>query len=180
MLNRMGLNHSDMFGTPEWPVDALVSYLREHTTFNAPYNGHPFDEGKVWEPACGKGNIVHYLEQRGIDCYGSDISQGYDFLDMEVLNELYSCIITNPPFSLKDQFLKRCYELDVPFALLLPIQALSGIKRSKLFKDKGLQVLVLPKRVDFEYEDGTFKGKPWFSCAWFTHGFGLPKDLDWL
>ena len=168
----MGQNHSDNFQTPTQPVVDLINYIKEHGTFLK-------SEPKIWEPACGKGRMLQTFRDLGYTAYGSDILNGIDFLK-DTPDWNYNWIITNPPFSLKDQFLKRCYELKVPFALLLPIQALSGIKRSLMFKEHGLQVLVLPKRVDFEYEDGSFKGKPWFSCAWYTHGFGLKKDLDWL
>lgn len=167
-----------MFGTPEWPVHDLVEALICGEWFQdrgiLPYK-------TVWEPACGKGRLVESLEQSiaQFDVIGTDILTGTDFLTCQPPSK-YDLIITNPPFSLKDQFLKRCYDLEVPFALLLPVQSISGIKRSKMFKDRGMQVLVLPKRVDFEYSDGTYKGKPWFSCCWLVHGFELQKDIDWL
>ncbi len=179
MLSRMGRNHSDMFGTPEWPVHGLIEFI---------YRGGYFQKRgmtpnpKVWEPACGKGRMVEALEQSMLQCdvKGTDIQGGYDFLTMEPLNFSYEMIITNPPFSLKDAFLKRCYDLKVPFALLLPLTALSGKARIELYKEHGMQLLMLPKRIDFEYEDGGYKGKPWFSCAWFTNGFELPKDINYL
>lgn len=162
-----------MFGTPEWPLKSLTRYLQTNSeVFRNIY--------KIWEPASGRNHIVNALNSWGWDCKGTDIQQGYDFLTMEPLNFLYQAIITNPPFSIKDLFLKRCYDLEVPFALLLPLTALSGKARIELYKEHGMQLLMLPKRIDFEYEDGGYKGKPWFSCAWFTNGFELPKDISYL
>ena len=89
-------------------------------------------------------------------------------------------IITNPPFSLKDQFLARCYELARPFALLLPLTALEGIKRQTMYKEYGVQVLVLPKRPDFEFPGKVYKRKPWVACAWYTWGFNFESDLTFL
>jgi len=45
----------------------------------------------------------------------------------------YDCIITNPPYSIKDRFLTRCYELKKPFALLMPLTALEGKYRQQLY-----------------------------------------------
>ena len=35
------------------------------------------------------------------------------------------------------------------FALLLPLTALEGVERSKMFNDNGIEVMVLDKRIDF-------------------------------
>lgn len=43
----------------------------------------------------------------------------------------YDLIITNPPYSFKDQFLKRAFELDKPFMMLLPITTLEGKSEAK-------------------------------------------------
>lgn len=169
-LKMMGTGRSDNFQTPDWPVISLLNALPE-----------PLD-GVVWEPACGKGNIVNLLERTNQAVFGTDILTGFDFLtecyDLDM--EPFDYIITNPPFSKKDEFLTRCYELGKPFALLLPFTALEGKYRQSLYKKYGLQVLVLPKRPDFEYPDGNFKRKPWFPCAWFTNGFNFDKDLIFL
>ncbi len=179
-LNRMGAGRPDDFQTPDWPVIMLINAMPE-----------PLD-GLVWEPACGEGRIVNLLERMNQPCFGTDIKKGTDFLsDMYwkanvrfehpkgVVTD-YKYIITNPPFSLKDEFLDKCYCLGKPFALLLPFTALEGKRRQALFKKYGVQVLVLPRRPDFEFPGGVHKKKPWFPCAWFTWGFNFPKDLTFL
>lgn len=162
----MGRGHSDNLQTPNWPVLSLLNSLPE------PLNG------VVLEPACGKGRIVDLFKRMNQPCIGTDILTGDDFLNHSChKNGPFDYIITNPPFSLKDEFLYRCYTIRKPFALLLPFSGLEGKKRQALYKRYGLQILVLPKRVDFEFPDGTFKGKPWFAGAWFTHGFNFKKDI---
>ena len=58
-------------------------------------------------------------------------------------------IITNPPYSLKDDFLKKCYEYKKPFCLLLPITSLEGTERGNMFRENGIEVIVFDKRIEF-------------------------------
>ena len=50
----------------------------------------------------------------------------------------FNCIITNPPFSIKEKFLARCYQLGKPFALLMPITTFDSRERRKLFHRHGM------------------------------------------
>jgi hypothetical protein len=45
----------------------------------------------------------------------------------------FDCIVSNPPFTLKDKILKKLYEIGKPFAVLLPIQSLQSKDRTPLF-----------------------------------------------
>ena len=82
----------------------------------------------------------------------------------------FDMIITNPPYSLKDEFLRRCYELKKPFCLLLPITSLEGKARGDMFRKNGIEVLVFDGRVQFlENMDEKYKSKSgnWFNTSWF-------------
>jgi hypothetical protein len=131
----------------------------------------------VWECACGKGNLVGALKEAGYPVVASDLYVGEtraDFLIDGPPN--FDCVVTNPPFSLKDEFLARCYLLGKPFALLLPITALGGVRRQTMYRKHGLQVLMLGRRVHFETPSGNGTGA-WQEHAWFTSGLNLPSDL---
>ena len=130
-------------------------------------------EGMVWECACGKGNIARLLESRGNKVIATDIKNGQDFLTYEPEN--YDCVITNPPYSIKDKFLKRCYLLDKPFALLLPLTTFEG-KRQYWMEKYGIEVILLDKRVNFETPSGNGTGS-WFATAWFTNGLNIGKQI---
>lgn len=123
----------------------------------------------------GKGNIVNYFKESGYDIIGSDILQGWDFLEYAPLPELYDVIITNPPYTLKDKFLERCCHLGKPFALLMPLTTLEG-KRQYWLQYCGVEIILLDKRVKFETPSGKGKGS-WFATAWFTSGLNLGKQL---
>jgi hypothetical protein len=59
----------------------------------------------IWEPACGKGNIVTTLHNFGFNMIGTDILTGDDFLTMTPPS--HNLIITNPPYSLKNEWLQH-------------------------------------------------------------------------
>ncbi len=145
---------SDECYTPANGVEPLLEFL---------------DNGMVYYD-CTSGissNIVNTLNYNGYKCFGSGDK---DFLTDEI-PEGVDAIITNPPYSKKDKFIARCYELDKPFALLLPVSALQGQRRGQMFIDKGIEILTLNNRIDF-----TGKGSPHFGVAWFCYKI-LPEKL---
>ena len=110
-------NHKvfDELYTPDYAVEPLLKYI-------------PRDVQTVWCPCDhSDSRIVETLKQCDYDVVCSHIENGCDFLDYELPYD-YDMIITNPPFSIKDKIIKRCYDLGKPFALLLPLTALEGQK----------------------------------------------------
>lgn len=155
-------NRND-FQTPNFALNPLLPYLKE--------------DWVIWEVAEGKGNLTKYLRKLGYDVIGSDITTGKDFLKWKP--EKFDCIITNPPYSIKQQFLQRCYELGKPFALLLPLTTFETSKRQELFKKYGLEVIFFDKRINFEIPSGNVS-RSWFCTAWFTNWFNIGKQLNFV
>ena len=154
----------DDFQTPPIALAPLLPYL-------APFH-------TIWECAAGKENLVTALQEAGhtviaTDLYVSEQPEGVNFL-----TDFMGCdaIVTNPPFSDKDKFLARCYELNKPFALLLPVTALGGQRRQNLYRENGLQIMMLGRRVNFETPSGK-GGGAWQEHAWFTQGLHMPHDI---
>ena len=153
MLKKTSNNiHSDECYTPPKAVEPILDFL---------------DKDKIYYD-CTSGissSIVDYLNANGFTCLSSG--------DRDFLNDTlphFDVVLTNPPYSKKDKFIERCYEINKPFALLLPVSSLQGIKRGAMFS-KGLELLVLKKRIDF-----TGKGSPHFGVAWFCYNL-LPQTL---
>lgn len=75
------------------------------------------DGQTVWEPACGCGNISEVLKQYGANVVSTDLyDRGYgqsniDFLLMNKVPDGCKLIITNPPYSLSDQFVLHAMKL---------------------------------------------------------------------
>jgi len=168
---------ADDYQTPAHALDPLMPYVVEAMRGeNPPRSLALNDPWTVWECAAGKGNLVDGLEWHGFNVIATDILTGQDFLMWEP-EEHWDCIITNPPYSLKQEFLERCYLLGKPFALLLPLTTFETQRRQTLFKDYGLEVVFLPKRINFEVASGEGSGA-WFAVAWFTWGFNIGKELS--
>jgi len=125
-----------------------------------------------WEPCCtgGRSGVADALEKNGCVVIRTE-EKDFDFLTDDMVLP-YDVIVTNPPYSQKDAFIKRCYELGKPWAMLMPLTALEGVGRGRMFREHGLELLVLDRRVQFQ------QGKKgvWFNTSWFCHGI-LPRPL---
>ena len=147
--------HSDEIYTPQIAIECLLPYLKKKTI--------------IWDSAFGSGKLASYFEEKGFIVVGND---SVDFLNEEVD---CSYIITNPPYSMKDEFLKRAFEIGKPFAFLMPLTALEGKKRGELYKKYGIQLIIPNKRINFIMPNK--QGSSWFQTAWFCYKLNLPKDL---
>ena len=150
--------------TPFYAVEPLLKYIPKDKTI-----WMPFDE--EWSA------YYQLFTENGYKCIRSSIVEDQDFFTYEP-TENYDIIISNPPFSKKDEVLKRLEELGKPFAVLLPTNSLQGQKRYKDCFQNGIQYLGFDKRVDF-HTNGNFetytKGNH-FSSAYFCRNV-LPRDL---
>ena len=111
----------------------------------------------------------------GYNVINSHIDEGKDFFEYEPNS--WDIIVSNPPYSIKDSIIERVYELNKPFALLLPLDSLQGQRRYKSFK-YGIQLLSFDCRIGYHrmYSmDKTIEGTP-FASAYFCRNL-LPKDL---
>ena len=162
---------ADDYQTPASALLPLLPHLIEYG-----WRLNPPRKPIVWECAEGKGNLSQALRNEGLKVIGTDVLTGQDFL-MWQPEEPWDCIVTNPPYSLKEAFLERCYLLGKPFALLLPVTTLEAPRRQTLLKDFGTEIIFFRKRVRFETPTGE-SSSPWFAVAWFTWGFNIGKELN--
>ena len=166
-LVKNGGKGSDNFQTPPWPIISLTDVIGEQLV-----------EKTIYDPCMGEGQILKCLTDQHFLAIGTDVEQGVNFLKDELPD--FDVILTNPPYSKKDQFIERCYETGKPFALLMPLTALEGQKRIPMYREKGMQLGILPARVNFKPPTEGKKSSAWFATAWFTHGFNLPSDITYL
>jgi len=89
---------------------------------------------------------VKLIRTNGNKVIATHIDTGENFFEYEP-TESYDVIISNPPFSIKDDIIKRLYELNKPYAMLLPIPSLQGQKRFPYMKD--CQALIFDKRINY-------------------------------
>ena len=151
--------------TPENAIYPLLPFIKCYKT--------------ICDCAFGSGMLAHHFNKFGFNVVGIE---GYNFLskDSEKIAD-FDIIITNPPYSLKDKFLERVFEIRKPFAFLLPLTTLEGIKRSKMFRDKNIQLIIPNRRINFANPCGRKnKSSCWFATCWFCWKMDLPKQLNFV
>jgi hypothetical protein len=157
--------NTDDFDTPVWITELLVDYLI----------GKERDY-QIWECANGNSAISSILSDNGYHAIKTDIKTGQDFLTYKP-NFDFNLIITNPPFSIKDLFITRTlhycsFPRNKKACLLLPLTALEGKARGKLFDNQDLSIIIPNRRAQF-----TKAGRVAFTSAWFCFNFGLREQL---
>lgn len=157
---------SDEVYTPAYAVQPILKYIDRG---NKP-------SYTIWCPFdTEESEFVKLIKQEGHKVIHSHIDEGKNFFYWEP-EEVYDYIISNPPFSIKDEILKRLFELNHPYAMLLPIPTLQGQKRFPYMKD--CQALIFDKRINYfkdqktkEIQKGVSFGS-FYLCKDF-----LPQDL---
>jgi hypothetical protein len=159
-------NKSDFYQTPL----SMTRQLLEVEKFIEP----------ILEPASGKQAIVKVLKESFSNVIFYDIETNF-------FNEKkkYASIITNPPFSLAGEFIKKAKETADKIAMLLPLSYLHGQKRfeEKIFQNlKCIYVFTrYPMLTDDIREDGKYTtGMQVY--AWFIWeiNYNKPAVIKWL
>ena len=137
----------DWYVEPDWTTDVMIAAER------AIDGGDSW--GKVWDPACGRGNLLRTFGRNGHPVWASDIEfRGYagrgmfqeldfvggiDFVRSAAPKTRFS-IATNPPYSyikgISEAFVRRALELATEkVAMLLPIKWQGSQVRHRLFTE---------------------------------------------
>lgn len=143
------------------------------------------------EPACGEGHIAKLLEgevtatdlvYRG---YGDG---GKDFL-LEYERDQFSTVITNPPFNLFTEFVRRGLEVARDKVIMFgKLQALEGQKRASYLEKTPLKTVYVfkkrqqPLRDGKETDDNGKKLSSTMAFAWFVweKGYTGKPIIKWL
>lgn len=197
----MSINGSNLVGgNPKNGRTELDYYATNPEAVKMLLNTHRFELHDVLEPCVGAGHIANVIKEKKpyAQITALDIvDRGYpntivaNFLDWNT-NKKYDTIITNPPYSLANEFIYKCMSLlkvDGQLAMFLKIQFLEGIKREKLFEDfPPKYVYVFKKRMrvfnnGIEVDPNT--GKPWATTlcnAWFVWKNGNRNEpvIRWI
>ena len=90
----------------------------------------------------------------------------YGIKDYLENNYHYDYLLTNPPFSIKDQVIEKVLKQGKPAALVLPLDTLGGVKRHKLWKQFGYPSVYIPsRRIRFIDGTGQNRNKVSFHCV---------------
>lgn len=94
---------------------------------------------------------------------------GQDFFEYEPPK--WDMIVSNPPFSRKQQVVERCLALGKPFALLLSNLWLNSSAPCRFFKEREMQILLFDKRINYSEKNAVY-----FGSSYFCHKV-LPKQI---
>lgn len=169
-----GRPDNDFYPTPPNAVEALLSV----ESF----------EGLTWEPACGDGAICKVLEEYGIPVLATDlIYRGYGEGEHDFFTSNHEAVnvITNPPYSMGEQFVRHALSKTTgKVAMLMKLAFLEGAKRKKLYEETPVKaVYVFSKRLSMyrNGEKGSYSSGmiPFCWIVW-EHGYQGPPTLGWL
>lgn len=157
----------DYYPTPKNVTQALMDFMfkNDYMDFNT----------TIWEPACGNGAMSEALMEYCPSVYSSDIREtGYGVGNIDFLKEKhpmkFDAIITNPPFNLSAEFIKKATSESRIVCMLLKSQYWHAKNRYNLFVNTPPRfVLPLTWRPDFlehEKQEGDKKGAPTMEVAW--------------
>jgi hypothetical protein len=146
---------------------------------------------EVWEPACGDGAISAVLAEAGHVVTSTDLVPrgfGEPFQDFLLEQEARaSCIITNPPFKLADEFVLHALSLGIRHIAILQRLAWleGGARHTRLWRaHPPARVWVFRKRLTMwrgddpnARENGGAIPFAWF--VWTPHHTGAPQ-LGWV
>ena len=117
---------ADLYPTP---VDGTESIIEVLKAMKRP-DGTPIK--RIWEPACGDGRLARVLEWHGFEVISSDLREypgygvgGLDFLNEDPLEKFgwdigeIDAIVTNPPFSLAEEFIRKSLSITPNVVMLL-------------------------------------------------------------
>lgn len=169
MVNRGQRKKSDLYQTPF----SLTKQLLSRENF----------QGLVLEPACGNRAISKMLIKYSYGGISDDLQNGYDFLKE---NRIWDNIITNPPFSLADEFILKAKELyKNKIAFLMPLNYLHGQKRyeKNIFKEL-VRIYVFtryPLLTDTVREDGKYEtGMMVYAWYIWEKGYKGKAEINWI
>ena len=126
----------------------------------------------VWCPFdTEESNFVKLLQEKGYTVEFSHIkNKDKDFFNYEPFE--WDIIVSNPPYSIRNEILKRAFAFKKPFALLMNTNGLFDSQaRWDLFNENDFSLFYLKGRVNYMKEYGKIeKSSPPFQSAYITSG----------
>jgi hypothetical protein len=157
----------DTYETPIRSLDMLLTHLDPTVHY-------------IWEPFAGSGHSTRHMRQAGFEVTNGDDP---DFFEQSVPvapEGLRLVLVSNPPFSKKQEILRHLAALGVhDVALLLPAAVLFTKYFFEFSLKHHVQLVVHSKRCSFLNPDtGKAAGSASFDVVWICVGLGLPRDLN--
>jgi len=187
-----------MLGTSGYARQPLDFYATEPWVTKALLDAVKF-RGMIWEPACGRGDIVRVLEATGYKVIATDIvgddlgcqaAGRADFLAPHIIRgmpPLALSIVTNPPYEFAEAFLRRALKLTESHygqvAMLFRNEYDCAAGRRDLFERPSFAAkLVLTRRPRWLDANAQHSASPRHAFAWYVwdHLHAGPATISWI
>lgn len=168
-----GRREHDFYPTEPEAIHALIDAIQYDLEAWSLQNAKPV---RFHEPACGDGAISKVLEGYGFDVLSTDlIDRGYGTggIDYLVTKDTRPFVITNPPFYLAEEFIRKAMDDGAERVwMLLKSTYFHAKNRIDLFENTPVsRIMPLSWRLDF-----TGQKCPTMECAWFEWSRGHKGD----
>lgn len=167
---------ADLYPTPVDGTESVIPVLQVMREYM--HEKGLCDPVRVWEPACGDGRMARVLEWHGFDVFGSDFREtpgygigGIDFLKDQprttglIPHDSFDMIVTNPPFSLAEQFIRRALSITPNVAMLLKATYWNAASRLPFFAEHR-PAFVLPLTFRLAFLESERGKSPLMDCIW--------------
>lgn len=163
-MDKVAGSGNDEFYTPVYAIKPILKYVKPNST--------------IWCPFDTKDSLfLKEFKEDGHNVLFSHIEDDCDFFAMDIPECDY--IISNPPYSMKNEVFDRLFKIGKPFAMLVGVVGLfESQKRFEMFRDNKFEVMYLNRRVAYfkDYNDDKPSLNPPFSSVYLCSGM-LPDRI---
>lgn len=165
--------NKDHVATPRWVVEQIYQLLNieQYSNIWFPFNHYDSQFKLKADELKLKYKATHKFDDLGNDFFTTEPPRECELM------------ISNPPFSLQYEILKRSFELVEngkikSFALLLPLSTLETPKRSELYEKykNKLSIIIFRKRIKFLGKESSFNT----ACCWMCYNIKGLDVLNWI
>jgi hypothetical protein len=157
------INPNDEFYTPNYAIKPILKYLKPNS--------------KIWCPFdTNESNFVKLLKSEGHIVIETHIFNNEDFFKTQ---KNVDYIISNPPYSKKNEVFNRLFELNIPFMMLVGVVGLfESKKRFDMFKNNNFEIMYFDKRISYfrDYKEQKPSLNPPFSSVYICRNV-LPNRI---
>lgn len=165
--------NKDHVATPGWVVEQIYNFIHieDYRMCWFPFNNYDSEFKLKADELKLQYKATHKFDDLGNDFFTIEPPDNCDLM------------ISNPPFSLQYEIIKRSFDLIESgkikaFALLLPLSTLETPKRADLYdkyKDK-LSIIIFKKRIKFLGKRTSFNT----ACCWICYNIKKLPTLSWI
>lgn len=155
-MDQVAGSGNNEYYTPPYAVTPILKYLRGGSIVWCPFDTED-------------SHYVKALRRVGHEVIATHITTGHDFFEYTPAS--FDYIVSNPPYSAKNEVFRRLFDLGRPFAMLVGVVGLfESAKRFSMFRDNRFEIMYFDKRISFfkSFSDQNPSVNPPFSSVYIT------------